>query len=153
MAQAMALENQNNNFVQLVALFLAEILRSRRTSLKRVAEISQLVVENLPKLTSEALALSWLSGLEKDFEEVASLKQVLHFNYHASEINVYEKEIKDFASLLFENDMTRSVDFLKDAAETKATIQMMCIKYPDFCDYLFKKTDKGQLLPEFQKAE
>jgi len=150
MEQAQA-QNQDT-FVQWVAYFLAEILRSRRTSLRRAAEISQMVVENLSLFSSESAALSWVKEIEKDFEELADLKQILRFNNNISSIVIYEKEIKEYASRLLETDMMRSADFLKDASADLATIQQLCVKYPDFCDYLLTYSDKGELLPEFQKA-
>jgi len=142
----------HNNFVQLVAYFLAEVIRSRRTSLRRAAEISQRVIDHIQELVSEDQALAWVTNIEKEFEEISSLKMALHFNYQASEVEVYEKEIKEFASGLFEQDLALSASFLKDASSVDNSIQQLCIKYPGFCEYLMKKTDKAELLPEFGQA-
>lgn len=125
---------------------MAEVVRSRRTSIRRAAEISRLVIRNIDSLKSEPQALAWVTEIEKDFEEVVSLKQALHFNFNASDVNVYEREVKEYASLMFQQDMVRSADFLKDASAHQATIQQLCVKYPDFCSYLMNTSDKAQLL-------
>ncbi len=140
-AQAQAL-----NLNELVALFLAETIRSRRTSLARAAEISQEVLNHLPSLKSEDQMLSVLTDIEKDFQEVTALKQALHFGYHSSDIKVYESEIKDFASKIFSTNMKKSAGFLADAALPGMTIQQLCLEYPDFCQYLAKNSDKSSLL-------
>lgn len=142
----------NQNFTQLVAMFLAEILRSRKTSLRRAAEISQRVLNLLPKMRDEGEALSALTEIEKEFDEVKSLKQALNFGYKTDDIKVYEKEIKDYASKIFIKDMHMSSAFLLDAASAGMTIQELCVKYPDFCSYLFSSTEKGQLIPELKQA-
>lgn len=131
-------------------MFLAEIIRSRRTSLARAAEISQRVVRMLPAVRSESQTLSMLTDIEKEFEEIAALKQALHFGYSASDVKVYEKEIKEFASDVFLKDMAFSVSFLKDAAKTGISIQQLCLKYPQFCNFLFDNSDKSSLLTELK---
>jgi hypothetical protein len=138
------------NFTNLVALFLAEAVRSRRTSLPRAAEISHRVVSSMGKLNSEGQALELLTDIEKDFEEVASLKQALHFGYHSSDVKVYETEIRDYASKIFSRDINLSNAFLQDAASPGATIQQLCLKYPNFCEYLSSFPDKAGLLSEMR---
>lgn len=136
---------------QLVVLFLAEAIRSRRTSLPRAAEISQRVVLDLPHMNSEGEALAMLTDIEKDFQEVSALKEALHFGYHHSDVKVYEPEIKEFASRLLTQDMSLSTIFLQDAATPAMTIQELCIKYPNFCKYLLN-SQKAEFLPELQPA-
>lgn len=139
------------NFSNLVALFLAEAIRSRRTSLPRAAEISERVVSQLKNCKDENQTLSMLTDIEKDFEEVSSLKQALHFGYNSSDLKIFEKEIKEYASKIISQDLKLSTQFLEDAAQPSANIQQLCIKYPKFCDYLFLNSDKAKLLPELVK--
>lgn len=141
-----------NNFSKLVAMFLSEIIRSRRTSIVRAAEISELVVENMNKISSETEALNLLTEIERDFEEVINLKQVLHFGYNETDIKVYEKEIKEFAAEIFVKDMVLSTNFLHDAATEGVTIQKLALKYPEFCRYMLCASDKGRLLEIPQAA-
>jgi len=141
------------NISQLIALFLAEAIRSRRTSLARAAEISHRVISKLNFLNSESQALFLLTEIEKDFQEVSVLKQALHFGYHPSDVKVYESEIREFASKLLLRDINLSNAFLQDAARPGATIQEVCLKYPDFCDYLLHSSEKGAMLGEFQPAQ
>ncbi len=145
-AQAQAL-----NLNELVALFLAETIRSRRTSLARAAEISQQVVDHLPSLKSEDQMLSALTEIEKDFQEVTALKQALHFGYHSSDIKVYEPEIRDFASNVFSVDMQKSAAFLADAAKPGMTIEKLCLQYPDFCHHLEKNSEKSSMPGNWHK--
>ena len=140
----------NQIFNNLIALFLAEAVRSRRTSLSRAAEISNRVLARLPQMKSESQVLSELTEIEKDFGEVAALKQALHFGYQASDIKVYEAEIRDYASKIFASDMKRSANFLQDASRPDMSIQQLCLKYPDFCEYLNHSSEKSGLL-EFMK--
>lgn len=132
----------------LVALFLAEAIRSRRTSLSRAAEISHRVVSNINQLTSEGQALSLLTEIEKDFREVSSLKQALHFGYKLSDVKIYEAEIKDYVAKTFTRDIAASNSFLQDAASQGMTISALCLKYPDFCQYLLACPEKGQMLEQ-----
>ena len=116
--------------------------------MNRAAEISHRVVKKLGSLNSEGQALELVTRIEKDFGEVASLKQALHFGYQASDVKVYEAEIRDFAAKIFTRDMNFSNTFLQDAARPGATIQELCLKYPMFCEYLSHSSEKGQLLTQ-----
>lgn len=117
-------------------MFLAEVIRSRRTSLSRAAEISDRVIQLLPQMKTESQALSLLTDVEKDFEEMVVLKQALHFGYRDTDIHVYEQDIKEYAARIFTQDMALSVAFLQDASKPDMDIQKLCFKYPDFCQYL-----------------
>jgi hypothetical protein len=140
----------NQTFYNLVALFLAEAIRSRRMSLARAAEISHRVVSRINMLNSEGQALELLTTIEREFEEVTSLKQALHFGYHPSDVKIYETEIRDYASKIFTRDINLSNAFLQDAAKTGASIQQLCLKYPEFCQYLCSFPDKAELLPQLR---
>jgi hypothetical protein len=144
--------NQENNFNNLIALFLAEEVRSRRTSLQRAAEISQRVVSRLKDINTEGNALAVLTEIEKDFREVTSLRQALHFGYKASDVKIWESEVKDYASKLFSKDMRASAEFLRQAAESGATIQDLCIKYPAFSNYIFSCSEKAPMIEGLEHA-
>jgi len=131
---------------EVVVLFLSEILRSRRTTIARAADISSLVLEALSNVSSETEVLNLLEEIEKDFEEVTVLKQALHFGYRETDIKVYEKEIREFAAELFSNDMVASAEFLQNAAQDGETIQQLCLQHPDFCKFLMTQTDKAALV-------
>jgi hypothetical protein len=139
------------NFKELVALFLAEIIRTRRTSLGRAAEIANRVVRNLPQIRNEEDALAMLTDIEQDFGEVENLKQALHFGYKDSDIKVYEKEIKDYASEVLKDSMENSTGFLQEASMPGTTIQQLCLKYPDFCEFLLSVSGKSQVFRQVSK--
>ena len=140
----------NQTFNNLVALFLAEALRSRRMSLARAAEISRRVVSGIGMLNSEGQILELLTSIEREFEEVTSLKQALHFGYRPSDVKIYETEIRDYVSKIFARDINLSNAFLQDAARPGASIQQLCLKYPEFCQYLYSFSDKADLLPQLR---
>lgn len=117
----------------------------------RAAEISHRVVQRLPGMNTEEDALLMLTDIEKDFEEVSALKQALHFGHQSADIKVYEAEIREYASKVFEKDINASSAFLQDAASQGVTIQQLCLKYPDFCDYLFACSDKAPALAGIQR--
>lgn len=133
-------------------MFLSEAIRSRRTSLSRAAEICHRVVSRLRVLRSETQVLDLLTQIEKDFEEVVTLKQALHFGYQSTDVKVYETEIKEYASKILVSDINLSYTFLQDAARHDISIQQLCLKYPDFCDYLSKNSDKAALVPQLQES-
>jgi hypothetical protein len=139
------MSDQQIRFSNLVALFLSEVIRSRRTTVMRAAEISRRVVDRLQNLTTEEQALKLVTDLEREFEEVSSLKMALHFNYQASDVKVYEKEIKEFAAQFFALDMAFSVSFLNDASEAKS-VQELCLRYPNFCSFLLSDPQKAALV-------
>lgn len=148
----MSEEDTINNFNELVALFLAEAIRTRRTSLPRAAEICHRVVTSLPSLNSESQVLSMLTEIEKDFEEISLLKQAMHFGRHLSDIKVYEDEIKDYVSQIFPKDIMASNAFLQDAATPGITIQELCLKYPEFVNYLSTSSEKADVLAQIRKS-
>jgi len=148
----MTTENQQFSFNQLIGLFLAEQIRSRRTSLRRAAEIAQLVARKLREKNNEKEVLSIISEIEKDFSEITVLKQALHFGYTKSDIKIYEQEIKEFASQIFARNMVHSATFLQDAAAANMSIQELCLKYPEFCNFLYSHPEKAGLLHELQPA-
>lgn len=102
----------------------------------RAAEISDRVIQLLPEMKSEADALSLLTEVEKDFEEMVVLKQALHFGYEETDVQLYEHDVKEYAAMVFAKDMALSVAFLHDAARPGMDIRSLCVKYPDFCQYL-----------------
>ncbi len=130
-------------------MFISEILRSRRTSIRRAAEISDWVFRHLDEITSEERALKTLSDIEKDFEEVMVLTQALHFGRDVKDVEVYEKEIKNYAAELFAKDMAKSAAFLREAARPETDMRQLCIKYPDFCFYVRKIPEKSGILGDF----
>ncbi len=143
-------ENFSGQFKQLVAMFLAEVIRSRRTSLARAAEISDRVIQLLPQMKSESETLALLTDVEKDFEEMVVLKQALHFGYQETDIQVYEHDIKEYAAQVFGKDMSLSVAFLQDAARPGMDIQRLCVKYPDFCQYLVSDPNNAPFLEKLK---
>jgi len=148
----MASIDRQFEFAELIALFLAEVIRSRRTSLRRAAEISRHVVLEIKGINGEEDALRMLTNIEKDFEEVATLKQALHFGYGKSSIKVFEGEIKEYASRVFVTDMVMSSEFLQDAAKSGMTIQELCLKYPEFCNFVYTASDKAGLIASARQA-
>jgi len=136
---------------QLIALFLAEIIRSRRTSLRRAAEISRFVVQRIHSIHSEPEALNMLTSIEKDFEEVVTLKQVLHFGYKKSNIKIYEQEIKEYAAEILVKNMVESSAFLQDASRKDITIQELCLKHPEFCEFFYRHSNKALLFPNLKQ--
>ncbi len=138
-------------FNQIVALFLSEVLRSRKTSIKRAAEISSRLTEGLLKVQTEPEVLGLLTAMEKDFEELSTLKEALHFGIKESDLRIYEHEIKEYAAELSKADLVRSAKFLQDAARKNNTIQQLCLQYPDFCRLLMS-SDKRPLVESFAVA-
>lgn len=139
-----------SQFRQMVAMFLAEIIRSRRISLRRAAEISGEVIALLPQVHTEKDVLGLLTEVEKDFEEIVVLKQALHFGYNETDIKIYEHDIKEFAAEIFTKDMPLSVGFLQDASRPSMDIVKLCLKYPDFCQFLLKDPKKIELAGKLQ---
>lgn len=133
----------DNNTI--VSLFLSEIIRSRKTSIPRAAEISDHVLKAMERLRNdETEMLRLLDDLEKDFQEVAGLKKTLHFGRRQDDIRAYEREIREYAANLFKKDMICSAAFLRDAAQSRS-IRDLCQEYPDFYEFL-ETTDKAEVV-------
>lgn len=136
----------SNGYRQLIALFLAEVIRSRHTTIHRAAEVARAVVHGFEQIHTEEDALRYVTDIEREFEEVGRLRQALHFGNKPFEVSVYEQEIREYAARLFEQDMVTSSEFLQVAAKKHMTIQELCVKYPDFCEYLYRNKEKRELV-------
>ncbi len=135
---------------KIVGLFLAEIIRSRNTTVTRAAEISSQVMRAMEKLRDDEVAMLHLLGeLEKDFQQVVALKQTLRFGHEDNQIREFDKEIREYASELFKISMVISAGFLRDAAES-TSIEKLCKQHPDFTDFLLTKTDKAPIARQFK---
>lgn len=74
----------------------------------------------------------------------------MHFGTYTSDIKIFEQEIKEYASRIFQKDISQSSAFLQDAASQDSSIEKLCLKYPDFCQYLVDYSDKAELLAKKQ---
>ena len=131
---------------------MSEIIRSRRTTITRAAEISSLVLNKMDEIQSEKELLVLLNNLEKEFEEVLALKEALHFGHSSSDVKIYDKEIRQYAADHFIHDAAGSAAFLQVAGSPGLSIQELCLKYPEFCHYLLYNSDKSNMLNKLQTA-
>jgi hypothetical protein len=134
----------------IVSLFLSEIIRSRKITIPRAAEISSQVLKAMEQLRDdETEMLRLLDQLEKDFQEVAALKQTLRVGKGDLDVRVYDEEIREYSAELFKTNMVASAAFLRDAARSDS-IDKVCAVYPDFCNFLIEKTDKAEIVKKLK---
>lgn len=128
-------------------MFFSEVIRSRKITIARAAELSGAIIDAYKTVQDETQLLEVLSELEKDFDEVFMLKEALQFGQTLSETKIYEKEIREYAADLFARDMVLSAAFLQDARQPGATIQQLCLKYPYFSNFLASRAVVHEMAP------
>jgi hypothetical protein len=132
----MSRENNKNEYARHVALFLAELLRTRRISLDRAAEISQRVVENLNLIDTENHFLEFVKHLAKDFQELFPLEDRINLRIRTKSRSELEKQVEAYATHIMSKDLDQSLAILQEAAKEDLKLIEFYAKFPDFKLYI-----------------
>lgn len=122
-----------------VCLFLAEMLRTRNTSLERSAEIAAAVVEKLPTIESEAEFLEIVRTMEADFQELKVLEEDLAFHHQADARQKMEQLVREFAIGSLPGDPERAVVIMEESLKPGSTLASLREKFADFNEFVGKK--------------
>lgn len=119
-----------------VCLFLAEMLRSRKASLRRSADIAAAVVVKLDNIQSEEEFLSLIRGLEYEFQELRHLDRDIVFYHQVSEREKLEKLVREFAVRCLPDDPQRAVILMEEALKAESTLESLGRQFPDFAEFI-----------------
>ncbi|MBI4050036.1 MAG: hypothetical protein HY398_01145 [Candidatus Doudnabacteria bacterium] len=122
-----------------VCLFLAEMLRTRRATLKRCAEIAASVVDKLDMIRTEVEFLSAVRQMESDFQELTHLESDLTFRYQVAERQKMEELVREFAIANLPGDPERAVVIMEESLKAGSTLEGLQKKFPDFNEFVAKK--------------
>jgi hypothetical protein len=125
-------------YAQMVCLFLAEGLRTRRISLQRAAEIAEKFLQNLNLLDTENDFLSLIKELSKDFDELSVLETKVAKSKETTEKRKLEALVKEFVIGILATDVKMAMNILQDASIGDAQLRDLGAKYPAFKNYLGK---------------
>jgi signal transduction histidine kinase len=125
-------------YAQMVCLFLAEALRTRRISLQRAAEIAEKFLQNLSLLDTENDFLSLIKELAKDFDELDVLESRVAKSKETTEKRRLESLVKEFVIGILATDVKMAMSILQDASTDNAKLSDLGAKYPAFKNYLSK---------------
>lgn len=129
-------------FAQAVCYFLAEQLRVRRIDLKRAAEISQKVLQNINLVSNEADFLRFIKELSNDFEELQTLEKIVFMNMRAGSRKQMDNAIKEFVVATIVYDLPLATQVLSEAIKVEARAEDLLSKYPQLGKYLRKEPNE-----------
>ncbi|OGE74150.1 MAG: hypothetical protein A3I07_01785 [Candidatus Doudnabacteria bacterium RIFCSPLOWO2_02_FULL_42_9] len=129
-------DNNKNEFAKHVALFLAELIRSRRIDLQRAADIAQKVVQNINLIDSESQFLEFVKELHRDFDELHALVDIVHMHVHMSARKDLENKVSMYVASIMPSDMGLAVKILEEAIVDGVTEEALCQKFPGFKEYV-----------------
>ena len=129
-------EPKKNEYARSVALFLAELLRTRKTNLIRAAEIAQKVVNNINLIDTEHDFLRLIKELSADFEELNKLEPLISFNVHRNERREIEIKVRQFVVSIVSSDMGQALAILQEAIKDDSLLEDLCQKFPQFNQFI-----------------
>jgi len=131
-------QNSKDEYARTVALFLAELLRTRQVNLVRATEIAQKVVQNINLLDTEQHFLELIVELHKDFDELHPLLGRMNLKVQISEKEKFEQRVKEFAIYIMATDLTTAHAIMHEALSENHTIDSLSAKYPLFKEFIQK---------------
>ena len=132
----MANQDQKNEYAKSVALFLAELLRTRKISISRASEIAGRVVNNINLIDTEEDFLKLIKELMSDFDELDHLHKLVTEKIQISKRVNLENRVREFASQTIITDLTLAANILSDAVSYNCTLEALCAKYPSFKQFM-----------------
>ena len=127
---------KQNEYARAVSLFLAESLRTHRTSLARAAEIAQKVLQNINLIDTEAQFLDFVKVLSSDFEELHHLGEVFHMHMKVSERQYLEQKVRLFVIQVISSNMSLAASVLDEAIKDDVSLDALTAKFPDFKEFM-----------------
>ncbi|HEX9503167.1 MAG TPA: hypothetical protein VF974_02490 [Patescibacteria group bacterium] len=128
--------NSKNEYARHVSLFLAELLRSRKISLERAAEIAQKVVENINLIDSEHNFLQFVKELTLDFDELFPFEERVHMHVHVGERRDLERKVRGYAVHIMPSDLNQALAILQEALKDEVQLPDLYVKFPQFKQFI-----------------
>jgi hypothetical protein len=130
--------NKKNEYAKSVALFLAELLRSRKVTLKRAAEIAAKVVANINLVDTEEHFLRLIKELTLDFEELHHLQELISIEIKINKRKQMEKIVIEFAASIMVTDIRLASEVLRHASNDNVDYEQLRSKFPQFNEFMNK---------------
>ena len=130
--------DQKNQYAKSICYFLAELLRTRRISLERAADISQKMIDNINLLDSEHDFLQLTKTLAQDFEELIYLKERISLDIGVLKRKDLEDKVRQFVVNVLPNDTTLALNILEEAIKSDIELSELGKKFPEFGQFLTK---------------
>jgi len=127
---------KQNEYAKAVSLFLAECLRTHRTSLTRAAEIADKVLQNINLIDTEQRFLEFVKILSADFEELHHLGEVFHMHVKIKERQYLEQKVRMFVIQAMSSNMQLASDVLQEAIRESVSIEDLSGKFPEFKQFM-----------------
>jgi len=121
---------QKNEYAKAISLFLAELLRTRKITLHRAADIAQKVVENINLIDTEEHFLKLVKELSSDFDELQHLVERYHMHLKVTDRKDLEHKARMFAIQIMSSDMNLALQVLQEATKENAQLEDLYIKIP-----------------------
>lgn len=123
-------------YAKIVCLFLAELLRTRKITLTRAAEICQKVTDNLNLVDSEEHFLSLVKQLSSDFEELFHLQALVNMHAAVSQRLDLEEKVRAFVISTLVQDSHLAMEILQEAVKVDIRLPDLCHKFPQFQKFI-----------------
>lgn len=132
----MDFSNQKDEYAKSASYFLAELLRTRKISLKRVAEIGQKVIDHINLIDTEQDFLKLVKELSADFEELNTLGDRVQMSIGISQRKSLEHKVLDFVAFILPQDTTVALAILQEAVKEDVRLEDLCGKFPRFGQFI-----------------
>jgi hypothetical protein len=123
---------KKEEYAKAVSLFLAELLRTRKISLERAAEIAQKVLHNINLIDSEAQFLKFIKELTSDFQELFQLHERVFLHIKFDERKHMEQKVREFVVRAVVTDLKLASMVLQEAIQEDPSLDKICLKFPEF---------------------
>lgn len=128
--------NQKDEYAKSTCYFLAELLRTRKISLKRAAEIGQKLIDHINLIDTEQDFLKLVKELSADFEELNTLEDRVQMSIVISERKSLEHKVLDFVAFILPQDAQSAQAILQEAVKEDARLEDLCGKFPQFSQFI-----------------
>lgn len=123
-------------FAKSVCLFLAEMLRTRKVTLHRGAEIARAMVLKLDEIETEEDFLRLTRELEYEFQELVALSHDLVFHQEVSRRQQMEQLVRAFVIHDLPGNPRQAVLIMEKALEPACSLEELATLFPDFAEFV-----------------
>ncbi|OGE87678.1 MAG: hypothetical protein A3J07_03110 [Candidatus Doudnabacteria bacterium RIFCSPLOWO2_02_FULL_49_13] len=131
--------SKKEEYAKQICLFLAELLRTRKISLKRAAEIAERVIQNINLIDSEAQFLGLIKELTSDFQELFNLNGRISFRIDVNKRLLMENQVREFVVSFLARDVKLALAVLEEAVKENAGVDNLYLKFPQFEEFIQTK--------------
>ena len=130
---------KKEEYAKAVCMFLAEMLRTRKVSLARSAEIAQKVVDNINFIDTEEDFLRLIKERPSDYEELFKLQKIVLLDVERAERRDMEEVVREYVINIMGADARQALDVLVEAVKQEAQLPQLCTKFPKLKEFMEAK--------------